>query len=166
MIEWSRYEITRDGHIYDLKRSGVEKKTFYIDGYKYCVLRNENDVKRKIVFPVHRLVAMKYCSDYFEGCHVHHIDGDRINNNAENLKCMTPKEHLQLHKTQYKEDKMMTCPVCKQEFLWTKEQQRRHFNRPNKNTKGPFCSPACALRFANLFRKQRPIKDKPDYGIA
>ena len=117
MIEWDRYEITRDGHIYDLKRGGVEKKTHIIAGYKYCVLRNENDEKREIQFPVHRLVAMKYCPEYFEGCHIHHIDGNRQNNAVENLKCMTAKEHLQLHKLKFTEDKIMICPVCKQEFL-------------------------------------------------
>ena len=165
MIEWERYNITRDGRIYDLRRGGIEKKTHFIDGYKYCVLRNEGEGKRQISFPVHRLVAMKYCSDYFEGCHIHHIDGNRINNNADNLKCMTAKEHLQLHKLQYTEDKSMICPVCKQEFVWTKEQQRVHFSRPNKDTKGPFCSSRCALRYAVTKRKLAPLHNPPDYGV-
>lgn len=166
MIEWDRYNITRDGRIFDLKRNGKEKKTHFIDGYKYCVLRNEGDSRREIQFAVHRLVAMFYCNDYFEGCHVHHIDGNRINNNVENLKCMTIKEHLQMHKEKYSKDKTMICPVCKKEFIWTHAQQVRYYNRPNKNSKGPFCSSKCALDFARTKRIIAPLKNPQDYGIA
>lgn len=166
MIDWNRYKITRDGKVFDLKRNGKEKKTHIIDGYKYCVLRNEGEEKREIHFPVHRLVAMFYCPDYFENCAVHHIDMDRLNNNVENLKCMTVKEHLQLHKVKYDKDKTMICPVCKKEFIWTHAQQVRHYNRPNKNSKGPFCSQKCALRYATTKRKISPLKNPQDYGIA
>ena len=76
------------------------------------------------------------------------------------------KEHLQLHKTIFTKDKMMVCPVCKKEFLWKKEAQRVHFNRPNKNAKGPFCSSKCALRYAANFRTKAPLKNPKDYGIA
>jgi len=34
------------------------------------------------------------------GNHIHHIDGDRNNNSPENLLCVTPKEHWEIHYNQ------------------------------------------------------------------
>lgn len=49
---------------------------------------------------VHVLVAQAFpeiCGEWFEGCHVHHKDQNPLNNKAENLLCLTPKEHIALH---------------------------------------------------------------------
>jgi len=32
-----------------------------------------------------------------DGCEIHHIDGDKSNNDPSNLKCVTVEEHLQIH---------------------------------------------------------------------
>lgn len=37
------------------------------------------------------------------GYHIHHIDGNRKNNNPENLLCVSPQEHYDIHLKQYKE---------------------------------------------------------------
>ena len=50
---------------------------------------------------MHQLVAMAFpdiCGEYFEGCHVHHIDKNTTNNSAYNLKVMSKKEHEEIHK--------------------------------------------------------------------
>ena len=38
------------------------------------------------------------CGKWFEGCEVHHKDGNRFNDQPENLICLTPQEHRELHK--------------------------------------------------------------------
>lgn len=49
---------------------------------------------------VHIFVAQAFpeiCGEWFEGCHVHHIDHNPLNNTAENLQVMKAEEHLSLH---------------------------------------------------------------------
>lgn len=38
------------------------------------------------------------CGEWFEGCEVHHKDGDALNNEPYNLVCLTPEEHHKMHK--------------------------------------------------------------------
>src|SRR5258708_4095523 len=37
-----------------------------------------------------------------DGFHIHHIDGNKLNNNIENLQCLSHAEHLSLHMTSNK----------------------------------------------------------------
>ena len=37
------------------------------------------------------------CGEWYEGCEVHHIDGNKENDSAENLKVMSYEEHHRLH---------------------------------------------------------------------
>ncbi len=46
---------------------------------------------------VNRLVAEAFIEDYSDDKEVHHIDGDITNNRADNLKCLSSKEHHQKH---------------------------------------------------------------------
>lgn len=46
---------------------------------------------------INRLVAEAFIEDYSEDKEVHHIDGDITNNRADNLKCLSSKEHHQKH---------------------------------------------------------------------
>ena len=50
---------------------------------------------------VHILVAKGFpeiCGEWFDGCEVHHKDGDVTNNNAANLQIVSKKQHWLLHK--------------------------------------------------------------------
>jgi hypothetical protein len=37
------------------------------------------------------------CGKWFEGCEVHHKDGNKFNNSPENLICLSPSEHHKIH---------------------------------------------------------------------
>lgn len=48
----------------------------------------------------HRIVAKAFpeiCGEWFDDCEVHHIDGNKLNNRAENLVILTKEEHYKLH---------------------------------------------------------------------
>ena len=44
---------------------------------------------------MHRVVAACWLEGFTFGKHVHHINGDKTDNRADNLECLTQKEHLQ-----------------------------------------------------------------------
>lgn len=35
------------------------------------------------------------------GYHIHHLDGDKTNNNVKNLVCVSPKEHFEIHRENF-----------------------------------------------------------------
>lgn len=64
--------------------------------------------RRHIAF--HQLVAMAFpdiCGEYFEGCEVHHINGDKHDNRPENLKVVSVQEHRSLHPKSDEEKDLM-----------------------------------------------------------
>ena len=46
---------------------------------------------------LHRVVYQHHNGDIPKGCHVHHKDGDRSNNQPENLELMSNSRHMSLH---------------------------------------------------------------------
>lgn len=46
---------------------------------------------------IHRLVYEYFGSDFREDYHIHHIDGDKKNNDIRNLEMITPSDHNRLH---------------------------------------------------------------------
>lgn len=45
-------------------------------------------------------MAQYFCNNEninIDNLEIHHIDGNKKNNNAENLKILTPKEHSKIH---------------------------------------------------------------------
>ena len=79
---------------------------------------------------------------------VHHKDGNPLNNDPSNLEIIDHSEHDRQHAKKLS-DKIMVCPTCKQEFLWTVKQQHS-FKGNRKNRRkygeqtGPYCSRHCA----------------------
>lgn len=46
---------------------------------------------------LHRLIWEKFKGPIPKGHHIHHIDGNKLNNSIENLECMSHSDHLRLH---------------------------------------------------------------------
>ena len=166
MICLDRYEITKNGRVYD-KKKNIWLKSYMQEGYVFYRIVDNNGVH---LTGMHNLIAQVYCNDWFDGCIVHHKDGDKLNNNVDNLQCMTLGEHLSHHKKTVLEEPIKTCPVCKKEFIWTTKSQLIHkYNKKHHNDNGPiagpFCSKECALRYGSTKRIKASLKVLPDYAL-
>lgn len=81
---------------------------------------------------------------------VHHKDGNPLNNDIDNLEVLTFEEHLNVHADENRKyyDKIMVCPLCENEFVWTAKQQSYFNGNKNKNSlTKPFCSKSCAGKY-------------------
>lgn len=61
-----------------------------------------NDEGKRTTCSVHRLVYLAIHKEIPEGYDIHHIDGDKHNNNPDNLIAIPHSEHLSLHKKGFK----------------------------------------------------------------
>ncbi len=87
--EMKSYEISENGEIRKLPYKRLLKPFEDKDGYlKVCLCENN---RRKYRF-VHRLVAQTYIDNKYNKPTVNHIDGNKKNNNINNLEWATIKE--------------------------------------------------------------------------
>lgn len=93
-MKFSRYTVSDDGHIYDNQKQCYVKE-FKSNNYLQCQVYDDDSHPH--VFGVHQVVARLCCKDWFEGCSVHHIDGNYHNNSPSNLKCYSRSEHARKH---------------------------------------------------------------------
>lgn len=81
------------GEKYRLIKGCVLKQRLNVGGYSEVGL--DKGCKKKMI-RVHTLVADAFpeiCGNRFDGCHIDHIDGNKLNNNATNLRFCTEKEN-------------------------------------------------------------------------
>lgn len=74
--------------------------------------------------------------------HVHHINGDPLDNRMENLVVLHQNAHLRLHKQQYPDEK--ECANCGGAFTVN----------PRKRKRNKCCSPKCASAMRTAGRKR------------
>lgn len=109
---------------------------------------------KKKVYMLSRLIMSKKLGRSLKSDEeVHHIDGDPLNDNPDNLVVLSRQDHILLHSKlnrKYK-DIVKICPICGKEFLWTEDAQKNYrYNRKRRAGKlvteeiGPFCSRKCA----------------------
>ena len=89
------YQVNGRGDVKSLNymKTGKEKilrsgKTKY--GYMNVTLSKNGNTK---THQVHRLVYKSFYGNIPDGMVIDHIDGNKLNNSVENLRCVTPKEH-------------------------------------------------------------------------
>ena len=96
------YQVSNLGMVKNYKTNKILKNVKTIYGYLVVTLHNNRKQK---VFKVHRLVARAFyeiCGTWFEGCQIDHIDGDKTNNKATNLRVCTSKENINNPNTLWK----------------------------------------------------------------
>tara|TARA_B100000579_G_scaffold436964_2_gene464643 strand:- start:411 stop:1358 length:948 start_codon:yes stop_codon:yes gene_type:complete len=91
----SNYLISKDGRVWSNKRQKLLKPGINKPGYKYVVLMINGQGK---VHAIHRLVASVYIREMVEKEIVDHINGDKLNNNVENLRILSTKKNLEEHR--------------------------------------------------------------------
>lgn len=88
----TNYYITETGKCYNSKTGKYLKGQIQWNGYLTYNLSITPQDKRRI--PAHRLVAIAYIpNDRKDRYYVNHIDGNKLNNNVENLEWVTPQEN-------------------------------------------------------------------------
>ncbi len=76
---------------------------------------------------------------------VHHIDGDKLNNDLSNLQCLSLSEHRRIHSGNWKKEKgqwSRRCTGCKQ---W-KSESEFHRQREPSNSIRPYCKLCSTIR--------------------
>lgn len=95
--------------------------------------------------PEHHLVWWKETGDVPANDEViHHIDGDRRNNDFDNLEKMTRSEHTARHNERGTTMAVMECPECGEVF----ERERRKTHLVDDRRDATFCSRSCAGKFS------------------
>lgn len=87
---YPNYHVTKDGRVFNIT-NGKERKHRVSRGYHYCALFNNEGRKD---FLVHRLVAQAYLMHTEKRNEVNHKDGDKSNNNLDNLEWVTRSENM------------------------------------------------------------------------
>lgn len=77
------YQISNNGHLYSLKTNKILNPTLDSSDYETVKLFKDNRGK---THRIHRLVALAFVPGFREGLHVDHIDGNKTNNKATNLR--------------------------------------------------------------------------------
>ena len=80
--------------------------------------------------------------------HVHHLNGNPLDNRIENLVVLTCNAHLRLHKQVYPD--LKNCVVCGRQF--------QVYHRKRKRNK--CCSPECAMAMRIAGRKRQASSRK------
>lgn len=86
------YQVSNKGRIFSLKSKKILKPIINKRGYSYVHLSKCGKIR---AFRIHRLVAHAFIENTHRKTYVNHLDGNKQNNNAENLEWCTPKENTQ-----------------------------------------------------------------------
>lgn len=88
---YENYTISENGEVFNINSKKVLKGSIGEHGYKYYRL-SKNGVKK--MFYAHRLVAEAFIGNPHNLPIVNHIDGNKLNNNINNLEWVTQSDNM------------------------------------------------------------------------
>lgn len=91
-VGFSNYHVTRDGRIFSTIINDYLVGNFSFDGYLRVLIKK--DTGGFVTIGVHRLVAMVYIPNPENKPEVNHIDGNKLNNCADNLEWVMGWENV------------------------------------------------------------------------
>lgn len=105
-----RYEVSNTGKIRSLKSNKILKTNINKSNGKKDVCISLGKRKKYLCMKVHIAVASTFVDGYEEGLEVNHKDGNRLNNNANNLEWTTRKQNME-HAFMHKLTRLEKIPV-------------------------------------------------------
>jgi len=98
--EYPNYIISNMGRVFSKNRNGILKPYFspFKNNTLYYYLKLVNEKGERISLKLHKIVAMAFVPNNNNKKIIHHIDGNRLNNRADNLMFVTETEHNELHR--------------------------------------------------------------------
>lgn len=85
------YKVSSLGRVYSLISNKYLKFGHTKTGYQFVALRKNNKTNQQYV---HRLVAFTFLASIKNKNEINHIDGDKTNNNKENVEWVSHKENM------------------------------------------------------------------------
>ena len=82
------YEVSNLGNV---RRKGKRKNLYKSLRNYYVVKLSKNNIKK--CYSIHRLVAQAFIPNLYNKKQINHIDGDKLNNNVNNLEWVTQSEN-------------------------------------------------------------------------
>ena len=83
---------------------------------------------------------------------IHHKDGNKRNNNIDNLELMKRRDHVSLHGLAKGQLYVrLRCPMCNRYF----SKRRSNTHLANNNRQATFCSRQCVGKFSSLPKEEK-----------
>ena len=122
----------------------VITKTIKKGDYLYAVVKDNPNATKYGYVLYHRIVMENHLGRVLTADEVvHHIDGDKFNNDISNLRLMSNDEHVKLHSSSRgRKFVILKCPECGKVF---ELDHRNSFL--SKKTPATFCSRSCSGKF-------------------
>jgi len=129
--DYPNYLIFDDGRVFSKKRK-TDKKTFKNRGYEQITLSKNGKTKTT---KIHRLVAIHYIPKIEGKDYVDHIDGNKSNNNVNNLRWTTNIENCNNYKSISKNNKLGFKNIIKSRygFEFKKRIYEKTYTKKHKN---------------------------------
>lgn len=94
-------DINEQGVVYSYKDKALKRFKTPTEANPYLSWGEKDSDGTYHTYYVHIEVAKAFpriCGRWYEGCHIHHKDGNKLNNEAINLIVCTPQQHKEFHK--------------------------------------------------------------------
>lgn len=88
---FENYSISSEGRIRNDKRNSLKSQRVNSNGYSITSIYNEGEAS---TFRVHRLVAEAFIDNPYNKPEINHLDGNKLNNNVDNLEWCTKSENM------------------------------------------------------------------------